>query len=340
MDNVKNNFEELKNLLLSAVGLMENITGELEERVLVVEKKLLDMEKRIMEYESVGKSGSIDDILAAGGVVSAADTVVEFEPGQGDAVFEESQTADFTVPMERESVETNGDATADTTTDGTTDTIKDAAAMEDAAVIIPEMEMTFEETENGLAATSLSAIIQEEPATDTETIEVITEKLMTDTEIIEEEQTAVADVEGEDGLSEIATDCELGGYEVEKINFDTVEKEDDTPMAKDLAGTVSVNDAAKPDWYDWEVDYPAAYIDDIYKGISFNDRYEFVKELFNVTGNLSEAEIIFKETLDDINGMDSFKEVVAYIRHRFPQWDELSDEVYRFYMVVRRKFNN
>ncbi len=100
-----------------------------------------------------------------------------------------------------------------------------------------------------------------------------------------------------------------------------------------------INDAAKPDWYDWEVDYPASYIDDVYKGISFNDRYEFVKELFNVTGNLDEAEMIFKETLDAINEMENFKVVVAYMRERFPQWDEQSDEVYRFYMAVRRKFN-
>ena len=40
-----------------------------------------------------------------------------------------------------------------------------------------------------------------------------------------------------------------------------------------------------------------------------------------------------------INEMENFKQVVAYIRHRFPQWDEQSDEVYRFYMAVRRKFN-
>lgn len=100
-----------------------------------------------------------------------------------------------------------------------------------------------------------------------------------------------------------------------------------------------INDAAKPDWYDWEVDYPASYIDDVYKGISFNDRYEFVKELFNVTGNLDEAEMIFKETLDAINEMENFKVVVAYMRERFPKWDEQSDEVYRFYMAVRRKFN-
>lgn len=100
-----------------------------------------------------------------------------------------------------------------------------------------------------------------------------------------------------------------------------------------------INEAARPDWYDWEVDYPASYVEDVYKAISFNDRYEFIKELFNMSGDLGEAECLFKDTLDDINEMENFKQVVAYIRHRFPQWDEQSDEVYRFYMAVRRKFN-
>lgn len=142
-----------------------------------------------------------------------------------------------------------------------------------------------------------------------------------------------------------------GGISFEYMAEDTgieeiAEKEEvyDEPLGEndglDYYGEAKmINDAAKPDWYDWEVDYPASYIDDVYKGISFNDRYEFVKELFNVTGNLDEAEMIFKETLDAINEMENFKVVVAYMRERFPQWDEQSDEVYRFYMAVRRKFN-
>lgn len=110
-----------------------------------------------------------------------------------------------------------------------------------------------------------------------------------------------------------------------------VKKEEDTPEI--------VNDAARADWYDWEVDYPASHIDNIYDGIGINDRYEFVRELFNVNGNLHEAELLFKRTIDDLNRLDSFKEALVYIRARFPQWDELSDEVYRFYMTVRRKFS-
>lgn len=167
-------------------------------------------------------------------------------------------------------------------------------------------------------------------------------------EIEQEEETekyenTVAPVDINDEVdSEIEQEEETGEYEdtvdeefVEQINKEEksghVQSDDKEPRI--------LNEKARPDWFDWEVDYPAPYIDDIYKGISFNDRYEFVKELFNITGNLSQAELAFKETLDDINAMDNFKEIVSYIRSKYPDWDEQSDEVYRFYMIVRRKFN-
>ena len=123
------------------------------------------------------------------------------------------------------------------------------------------------------------------------------------------------------------------------ISFDDEDEYVDEEVAGGAKEEILLMDKAKPEWYDWEVDYPAEYVDDVYKGISFNDRYEFIKELFNVSGNLSEAEVLFRDTLDVINETDTFKKVVAYMRENFPQWDEQSDEVYRFYMAVRRKFN-
>ena len=129
-------------------------------------------------------------------------------------------------------------------------------------------------------------------------------------------------------------EMEMEEEEMEEVKTEyaeCAENEEDTPEI--------VNDAARADWYDWEVDYPASHIDNIYDGIGINDRYEFVRELFNVNGNLHEAELLFKRTIDDLNRLDSFKEALVYTRARFPQWDELSDEVYRFYMTVRRKFS-
>ncbi|MEG1511356.1 MAG: hypothetical protein RR312_05785 [Bacteroidales bacterium] len=92
-----------------------------------------------------------------------------------------------------------------------------------------------------------------------------------------------------------------------------------------------VMDTIKPEWYDWEVDYPAPYIQDIAAGIGFNDRLLFLKVLFN--GDEKE----FINTVNEINKMESFKNAINYIRQHFPNWDEQSDEVYRFYMNVRRK---
>lgn len=104
-----------------------------------------------------------------------------------------------------------------------------------------------------------------------------------------------------------------------------------TPAKETVPKTVL--DAVRPDWYDWEVDYPAPYIDDVLKGIALNDKLLFVRELFG------EDEELFKNTLEKINTMENFKEVVAYMREHYPQWNEQSDEVYRFYMAVRRRFN-
>jgi hypothetical protein len=59
----------------------------------------------------------------------------------------------------------------------------------------------------------------------------------------------------------------------------------------------------------------------------------FLKELFG--GD----EIDFSDTLDALNEMTQLVEATEYIRGRYPHWDEESDEVYRFYMTVRRRFN-
>ena len=92
-------------------------------------------------------------------------------------------------------------------------------------------------------------------------------------------------------------------------------------------------DKARPDWYDWEVDIPGPYIEDIRDGIGLNDRILFLNELFY--GD----EERFAAALSALNGMEKLVDAVEYMRKRYPQWDEESDEVYRFYMTVRRRFN-
>ncbi len=372
MDNVKNSFEELKNLLLSAVDLMENIGEELETRVLVMEKKLLEMERRMEEYESIKKTDGFEDILSAGGVVSAADMVGEGIVAEDVAVEDD----EFEIVEDRAC---GADIGVVAVVEPVAEEIVEAAELVAEEVVVKEEVVTAAEEVVVAAAEEVSAavvavaaakegeeaaeeemfefkpeLVTEEPVIKAvAVVEPVAEEIVEAAEsaaeeVVAEEEVAMAAKTENDEVRAVETSA-LGATEDEIVAAVEDEKTDDiytervaaeTNVIKEETGTISVNDAAKPDWYDWEVDYPAAYIDDIYKGISFNDRYEFVKELFNVTGNLSEAEIVFKETLDDINCMDNFKEVVAYIRHRFPQWDEQSDEVYRFYMIVRRKFNN
>lgn len=93
----------------------------------------------------------------------------------------------------------------------------------------------------------------------------------------------------------------------------------------------TILEAARPDWYDWEVDYPAPYMEDIAGGIGFNDKILFLKELFR------NDEELFSTVIKTLNEMGSFREAVGYIRENFPEWNEERDEVYRFYMNVRRK---
>ena len=96
---------------------------------------------------------------------------------------------------------------------------------------------------------------------------------------------------------------------------------------------ILVVDKARPEWYDWEVDIPGAYIDDIWEGIGLNDRMLFLRELF---GGDEDG---FREAVERLNGMERLVQATEYIRERYPQWNEESDEVYRFYMTVRRRFN-
>ncbi len=92
-----------------------------------------------------------------------------------------------------------------------------------------------------------------------------------------------------------------------------------------------LHEASKPEWYDWEVDYPAPYVENIQEGIGFNDKMLFIRELFN------EDDEVFSQTIEELNKLDKFKAAVEYIRSEFPEWNEEGDVVYRFYMSVRRK---
>ena len=316
MENVKNNFEEMKKMLLGALEILEQTNGGLVERIQELEGRVEVLEERVKELEQHAVADIEAYALTASlFAASAAEANDEVEETSETEIFEAEQVEQ----VETEQAEA-GQA--------------DQAELEEAEQKDQLQEQPMESEEQPVDSQEQAGSAEAEPAEQTEPAEAATAESYEFAEV--EQFEAEQQLDGEQQVPEFEA---AGAFEAE------IEPEDEavgTIMINDFVADEQkriVNEAAKPDWYDWEVDYPAEYVDDVYKGISFNDRYEFIKELFNVTGSLDDAEMAFKETLDTINSLEHFKQVVTYIRERFPQWDEQSDEVYRFYMAVRRKFN-
>ena len=65
----------------------------------------------------------------------------------------------------------------------------------------------------------------------------------------------------------------------------------------------------------------------------YTDKILYINDLFN--GDDQQ----YRLSIQRINEMSSFDEVLDYTRNAFPDWDEDSQATYRFYMNVRRKVN-
>ena len=175
-------------------------------------------------------------------------------------------------------------------------------------------------------------------------------------EVDEEEDDEVEGVDEAEGVDEVddADDAEGADDadetdEVEEaeetdgmLPDESVDDEDDTEDAgRDFEvteegiaeETIAENKAeGKRDWYDWEYDYPAEYVDDIMGCMGINDKLEFVRELFH------SDPMLFDSQMKEIDTMPNFKAIVQFFRMAHPEWDESSDTVYRLYMYIRRKF--
>ncbi|MBO4692207.1 MAG: hypothetical protein J5604_05465 [Bacteroidales bacterium] len=126
------------------------------------------------------------------------------------------------------------------------------------------------------------------------------------------------------------------GPEEDEVEDEPVEEEvDGEEPAMEESGDEEVGEPEeekKRDWYDWEYDYPAEYVEDLVGSMGINDRLEFIRELFNSNS------VEFERDMQHIDQLENFKTIVSYMRQTHPNWDEESDTVYRFYMHVRRKF--
>lgn len=120
-----------------------------------------------------------------------------------------------------------------------------------------------------------------------------------------------------------------------------VEEPAEEPAEEEPVEEEPVEEEPKPDpekkgedWYDWEYDYPAEYVDDLLDNMGINDKLEFVRELFH------SDPAMFNSQMKEIDTMPNFKAIVQYFRQAHPEWKEDSDTVYRLYMHIRRKFRN
>jgi len=91
-------------------------------------------------------------------------------------------------------------------------------------------------------------------------------------------------------------------------------------------------DAARGAEPAWMLDNPGPHIDTLNHVITLNDKLLFIKDLFN-----DDTEQ-YRLSIQRIDEMKSFEEVLEYTREAFPDWDEESNAAYRFYMLVRRLF--
>lgn len=81
----------------------------------------------------------------------------------------------------------------------------------------------------------------------------------------------------------------------------------------------------------WRTDVPGPEVRSIRSAISLGDQVAFIGRLFrNDTA-------LFQTTIDHLGQLRTLDEAVKYLGGIFPEWDQASDEVYRFMMAVRRK---
>lgn len=296
--------------MLSGIGeLLGKREQELLERISLLEKKVEELEARFEEMARLQndlEKGLANvwniPVLEEDMEKSAdgAEGAIEFDfEDESDDWADEYQEGDVEEVLEEEDSAGEFDLQGE---DGTEEEIaREVALAEEDAVAEDILEKAEDES------------WQADEVVQVEDIEEVV--LMDEDEVVELETC------GPDSATEV---CD--GKIENVISEEMAQQEDEGEK-------VLLMDKAKPDWYDWEVDIPGPHIDDVWDGIGLNDRMLFQRELFY--GNEDD----FRDTVAALNRMERLVQAMEYIRERYPDWDEESDEVYRFYMTVRRRFN-
>lgn len=290
---------ELKNL----AGMFSSVAQLIQERDAELVEKISRLEARLEELE--GRLKRMEAAAAAAAVPAVAEVVGEI----ADSAVEDA------------AVNGHDDACSGIAADDVDEVAGDAGT---------DAGSDYAEQDSGVVAVSLEE--EASPALESGEMEgdgdaggwAEDEDLEESREILEQPEIEL----------EFEFDDEPEVLEPEEQDLVELEPEEPEESGPEAAGDVElVMDKARPDWYDWEVDIPGPYIEDIRDGIGLNDRILFLNDLFY--GD----EEAFASAILALNGMDRLVEAVEYMRERYPQWNEESDEVYRFYMIVRRRFN-
>lgn len=196
--------------------------------------------------------------------------------------------------------------------------------------LIDDLTQRVSQMENYIQNESLPTTLVEQPqpqevqVTVVETVEV--------TAVFEQKESEQDELEQEEDVNPFSLESD------EDTLFEIIDvKRDDS--RKSIIGDIfslssTIGDAVKRENPAWMDDLPGDKIDNMADAVSLNDRMIFVRELFDED---SEQFIL---TLDRLNEIGSLTEGISYLRAAFPEWDESSDSVYRFYMIVRRRFRS
>ena len=129
-------------------------------------------------------------------------------------------------------------------------------------------------------------------------------------------------------------DLDIEEQETEQMAEPEIQQEVEPEAIGDLPEDIYGDPEAEPKEDNrqlWWTDMPGSPVRDIRSAISLNDRILYINTLFN------EDPMIFQDAVNAINGMNSLREVVGYVKERFPQWNLDSETVYRFMMAARRR---
>lgn len=330
--------ETLRQYELNQSDDKDSLAIALEEKLEEIAKMISSLSDRVDNLSSrVNNIGEKVDSLAAAPVFDAKEEIAEEEVTHTvEPVFDvhSPEDVDNTFHLMEDEFEPEFEEDGETTEKAhcysqAENDAQDTQAEENVNEEVMEAEDDIINSENGNP--------NEEDEEDDDEAEGVDEVEVADEA---DEAEGVDEVDDADEIDE--TDEVEEAEETDGMLPDKSDDEDDTEDAgRDFEveeegiaeKTIAENKAeGKRDWYDWEYDYPAEYVDDIMGCMGINDKLEFVRELFH------SDPMLFDSQMKEIDTMPNFKAIVQFFRMAHPEWDESSDTVYRLYMYIRRKF--